>query len=210
MASSSSPSSSRSPQNKRISSFRPQFPVDPFGASTLAPRPSSSISYSLSEPWLLKPDQIPSSTAYRRDVVLVLGSKSSAHSPTLISAHHSFPFQLPQRNPSQRCLLLNLSSARLLYSLPITHQPSHPILSRPFASYVSPLHWLSKPPVPLGSSVHLNGPNALLVSGEPPVLMAQKSPTTTRQQRTPLDRSRATLSFRRALSKALARSPAGR
>ena len=122
MAATSSPSSSRSPQNKRANTFRPQFPVDPFGSSTLAPRPgSSSISSSLSEPWLLKPDQIPFSAGYRRDVILVLGSESGTCSPAVL--FHLSLSPLPA--PSTKCIAALLASQSLIHSLVIfaSHSP---------------------------------------------------------------------------------------
>ena len=77
-ASSSSSSSSRGPRAGHTNSFRPQFPINPFGYHSLAPQPSSLISSTIGEPWLLKPDQAPALTACRRDVILVLGGKLTA------------------------------------------------------------------------------------------------------------------------------------
>ena len=105
MAASSPTSPSRSPTTKRNDRFRPQFPVDPFGYSVPAPKPSTStsISSSLSDLWLLKPDQMPFSIAYRRDVVLVLGGASETHCRILTFAHYPLPPQLHRRDPLQHC-----------------------------------------------------------------------------------------------------------
>ena len=85
-SSSSSSSSSRGPRARHANSFRPQFPINPFGHHSLAPRPSSLISSTLGDPWLLKPDQAPVLTACRRDVILVLGGKPRARYSVFISS----------------------------------------------------------------------------------------------------------------------------
>lgn len=90
-SSSSSSSSSRGPRARHANSFRPQFPINPFGHQSLAPRPSSLISSTLGEAWLLKPDQAPVLTACRRDVILVLGGKINAQYPVFIPSPLAAP-----------------------------------------------------------------------------------------------------------------------
>ena len=113
MAAASSSSSSRSPPNKRTDKFRPQYPINPFGPSTSTRTTSpSSTSSGFSEPWLLKSDQISFSAAHRRDVVLVLGSKSGALTPSDPHFHtHCSPpsFQLPRGEALRHCSLPSLS-----------------------------------------------------------------------------------------------------
>ncbi|KAF9652639.1 hypothetical protein BDM02DRAFT_3126119 [Thelephora ganbajun] len=115
MAATPSSSSSRAPRNKHADSFRPQFPINPFDST---PRPTtSSTSSSLSEPWMLRPDRIPFSTAYRRDVVLVLGIPSESCVAALLASHslvhslvifasHRPPTLPPSHAPAVRILLL--------------------------------------------------------------------------------------------------------
>lgn len=126
MAATSSSSSSRSPRNKHIDSFRPQFPINPFGSHSLNPRPisSSSFSSSLNEPWLLRTDHTPVLTAYRRDVVLVLGGKSGACSSTLPFTHRSSRSPAP----SESCVAALLASHSLVHSLVIFASHSPPTL----------------------------------------------------------------------------------
>jgi hypothetical protein len=116
MAAIASTSSFRSPRTKHADSFRPQFPINPFGSHFLAPRPSSSsTSSSLGEPWLLRTDQASFLTARRRNVVLVLGSKSGTR--------YSFPNPRTTRSsshllaPSESCVTALLASHSLVHSL---------------------------------------------------------------------------------------------
>lgn len=121
MVAPSSSSQSRAPRNKHPDKFRPQLPIDPFSSSTTSRPSDSSTTSSLNEPWLLKPDSIPLSAVHRRDVVLVLGSKSQACFQ--IFTYHSFFCQPPA--PSKRSVAALLASRYLAHSLVIfaSHRP---------------------------------------------------------------------------------------
>ena len=154
MAATSSSSSSRSPRTKPTDIFRPQFPINPFGAHYLNPRPTSSlISSSLNEPWLLRPDQT-SLAAYRRDVVLVLGGKSPTHSPTP-AFHSSFASYLPA--PSESCVAALLASHSLVHSLVIFVSHSPPTLPSSHAPAVRVLRLTSPLAVEDTGAVRLVG-----------------------------------------------------